>query len=150
MTSVTHPMLREEEIRVEQRRLVRDLRRLRDGATLKFQRNAKEALRSCRRELEAVLPQLVDHFTEEQDVLGRPSDWIFRKPKAESEQVISENISRLRELRAILESAKRVLEDPCGEAAARGLCAYLEASVVEILEHEAEECPFPFPASEKV
>ncbi|MCC7141125.1 MAG: hypothetical protein IT349_03395 [Candidatus Eisenbacteria bacterium] len=155
--------LRTEDPAIELQRLHARLKRLQDYASPKTFTNPTSALLACRNELKLVLPLLIQHFAQEEAVAHR----LAQEGRAghPAERGTAENQSRLRELRALLESADLVLEqtvmpqsgmpqsgmpqtglEQTGAGAdpspiARGLCAYLAACIGEILRHEAAECP---------
>lgn len=135
--------LRTEDPAIELQRLHARLKRLQDYASPKTFTNPTSALLACRNELKLVLPLLIQHFAQEEAVAHRLAQ--EGRTGHPAERGTAENQSRLRELRALLESADLVLEQTAtgGDPSpiARGLCAYLAACIGEILRHEAAECP---------
>lgn len=135
--------LRTEDPAIELQRLHARLKRLQDYASPKTFTNPTSALLACRNELKLVLPLLIQHFAQEEAVAHRLAQ--EGRTGHPAERGTAENQSRLRELRALLESADLVLEQTAAggdpSPIARGLCAYLAACIGEILRHEAAECP---------
>lgn len=124
-------------------RLRARLKRLHDYAAPSTFSNATSALLACRNELKLVLPLLIAHFTHEAALLS--AFGLDEPEKGRLESSLAENQSRVRELRAVLESADLVVEESVSgrdsSAIARGLCAYLAACVADVVRHEENDCP---------
>jgi hypothetical protein len=105
---------------------------------------ALSALLACVDEIEGLLPDLTDHFNREERFLRTVTSPFYPADRQNrAEQVIAEHVPLLRELRALLDSGRRVVEDlRAGREAgslAEALKAYLAASVADLLDHEDRE-----------
>jgi hypothetical protein len=152
--SPANSLLRDETFLEEHRRIhVRLVRLQRFAAPDSGFPSAVSALVACMSEIEALLPDLVEHFSrEERQVRGltgpsRPSEAV-----SQAEQILSEHVPLLRELRALLESGQRVIEElRAGQNAgsmAEALKIYLTACVADLIEHEEKERSLLSPSAE--
>lgn len=139
------PLMRDETFIEEHRRIHQRLVRLQKFAAPDSGfPSALSALLACMDEIDGLLPELTEHFNREERVLRtvtvpfRPSEQQHR-----AEQILAEHAPLLRELRALLESGRRVIDElRAGRDAgplAEALKAYLSASVQDLLEHEERE-----------
>jgi hypothetical protein len=96
----------------------------------------------CRRELARAIPVLTEHAADEENAL-RMRSLASAHASLEAERVIAQNIATLRELRTLLDTADRMIEDDTvgGGNAMASLCAYLLGIVEDLLRHEASGCP---------
>lgn len=170
-----HTELREG-VQLEQQKLQARLKRLHDTATRSVFPTSVTRLAHCRSELAQVVPLVVQHLAREDDLLRRirANAGAGRRAEVEgngareiemegrADSLLDENASRLKELRALLETAKQLLDEhrkSDGEGGegrnvvAEAMAAYLAACVGDLLKHEATQCPFlpkgPFVASER-
>ncbi len=138
-------LLRDEAFLEEHRRIHQRLLRLQKFAAPESGfPTVVSSLLACMDEIEGLLPDLTEHFNREERVLRttpapvRPTEDLQR-----AEQVVAEHLPLIRELRALLESGRRVIEDlRAGRDAgslAEALKAYLTACVQDVLEHEDRE-----------
>jgi hemerythrin-like domain-containing protein len=147
MTPVA-PLLRDEAFLEEHRRIHQRLLRLQKfSAPDSGFPNSLSALVACVDEIENLLPELSEHFSKEEKVFRsapveeHPSEQLQR-----AEQVLGEHQPLLREMRALLESGREVVEELRSRAEAgsmaEALKAYLSACVRDLLEHEEKEKQF--------
>jgi hypothetical protein len=139
------PLLRDGTFLEEHRRIHQRLLRLQKFASQDSGfPTALSALVACMDEIQGLLPELSDHFTREE----RAFQYEQNGPSAPEhnqriEQIVGEHQPLLRELRALHESGKQVIEDLRNErdagSLAEALKAYLTACVLDLLEHEEKE-----------
>jgi hypothetical protein len=139
------PLLKDETFLEEHRRIHQRLLRLQKFASPDSGfPTALSALVASMDEIQGLLPELTEHFAKEErgfrsgSLDGTPSEQDER-----AEQILSEHQPLVRELRALLESGKRVIDElRAGKQAgsmAEALKAYLTACVLDLLEHEERE-----------
>ena len=139
------PLLRDEAFIEEHRRIRQRLLRIQKfaGPTSGFP-TALSALVACVDEIASLLPDLSEHFSKEERAL-RNLGPKRRSPEAENstEQILGEHRPLLRELEALMDSGRRVIDElRAGREAvslAEGLKAYLSACISDLLDHEERE-----------
>lgn len=116
------------------------LMRLHEAARLP--QNPIAQVAACRRELSRALPILTQHAAEEEDAL-KMRNFVSSRAALEVECVIAQSISTLRELRTVLDTANRMIEDDAIDSGSTmsALCSYLMDCVEDLLRHEACGCP---------
>jgi len=139
------PILRDEAFLEEHRRIQQRLARIQKfaGPASGFP-TTLSALVACLDEMAGLLPDLSEHFAKEERLLRSLST---AEPPAENghciDQVMGEHQPLLRELRALVDSGRQVVEDlRAGRDAAslaEALKAYLSACVNDLLDHEEKE-----------
>lgn len=139
------PLLRDETFLEEHRRIHQRLLRLQKFASPESGfPSALSALVASMDEIAGLLPELTEHFAKEERGFHYDQD---QDPPTDqhqkAEQILAEHQPLLRELRALLESGKSVIEDlRTGREAgsmAEALKAYLTACVLDLIEHEEKE-----------
>jgi iron-sulfur cluster repair protein YtfE (RIC family) len=106
------------------------------------------ALVACMDEIEGLVPELSDHFAREERVMRKATapehEQTTSSEQAQKvEQILSEHQPLLRELRALAESGREVVEELRGGrdvgSLAEALKVYLTACVKDLLDHEEKE-----------
>ncbi len=139
------PLMRDETFLEEHRRIHMRLMRLKKFAAQDSGfPTALSSLVACMDEIEALLPDLSEHFSKEEKVVrsapvtSPPSEQLQK-----AEQIVSEHQPLLRELRALLESGRQVIEElregHDAGSMSEALKAYLTACVQDLLDHEEKE-----------
>jgi len=139
------PLLRDEAYLEEHRRIRQRLLRIQKfaGPNSGFP-SAQNALVACVDEIAGLLPELSEHFTREERALrsvaaGEAAPDVVHH----AEQILGEHQPLLRELQALMDSGRQVIEDlRAGRdslSLAEALKAYLSACVQDLLDHEERE-----------
>jgi iron-sulfur cluster repair protein YtfE (RIC family) len=139
------PLLRDEAFLEEHRRIQQRLMRIQKfaGPSSGFP-TTLSALVACVDEMSGLLPDLSEHFTKEERAL-RPisTSEAPAENRTCAEQIMGEHQPLIRELRALMDSGRQVIEDlRAGRDAAsmaEALRAYLSACVKDLLDHEEKE-----------
>ncbi len=142
--SPTMPILKDEAFLEERRRIYQRLIRLQKFAAPESGfPSVLSSLLACMDEIEGLLPGLAEHFSREERVLQPAPGGASPDEQQKAEQIVAEHLPLTRELRALLESGRRVIEDlRAGRDAgslAEALKAYLTACIQDLLEHEERE-----------
>lgn len=144
--STAQMIIRNEEFLKEHRRIHRRLLRLRDhsGPDAGYP-SVLSALVACVVEIEGLLPELSSHFSQTEELVHSAvrSAECSSEALQNLEQTMSRHIPHLRELRALLESGQRLIQElragrdvsSMGEA----LKAYLHACMLDLLEQVGRE-----------
>jgi hypothetical protein len=139
------PLLQDEVFLVEHRRIRLRLLRLRrfTSPDSGFP-TVLSCLVSCLDEVVGLLPELTEHFAREERVLYSETDPDDRGEAFRGgEALLGEHQPLVRELRALLESGQRVVEELRAEhdvgAMAASLKIYLATTVQDLIEHEDKE-----------
>jgi len=139
------PLMRDETFLEEHRRIHMRLLRLKKFAAPDSGfPTVLSALVACLDEIEALLPDLSEHFNKEERVVrAAPVTTPPSEQLQKAEQIVAEHQPLVRELRALLESGREVVEDfRAGQDAGsmgEALKAYLTACAQDLLEHEEKE-----------
>jgi hypothetical protein len=139
------PLLRDENFLEEHRRIHQRLLRMQKfSAPESGFPTALSALVACMDEIEGLLPDLTDHFSREERVFrATPPPSAPSEDLEKAEQVLAEHQPLIREMRALLDSGRRVIDDlRAGSDAgsmAEALKAYLSACIRDLLDHEERE-----------
>ncbi len=142
------PLMHDEVFLEEHRRIRLRLLRLRKFASPESGfPTVLSSLIACVDEIEMLVPDLMEHFAHEERVFFMDYDAeTATEGQQKAEQVLAEHLPLLRELRALLESGRTVIEElrASGSAGsmAEALKVYLAATVEDLLEHEEREGQF--------
>lgn len=107
--------------------------------------SAVSCLISCLDEIDGLLPELTDHFAREQRYFYSQFELDDHGEAFQAgEALLGEHQPLIRELRALLESGRRVVEElQAGRDAssmAGALKVYLAATVQDLIDHEEKDC----------
>ncbi len=140
------PLIHDEVFLDERRRIRQRLRRLRKFASAESGfPSALGSLVACADEIEGLLPVLSEHYAHAERIYF--SAWDPDDERGEwrrrGEEILAEHQPLIRELRALQDSARRVIDElRAGQSAgslAEALKAYLSACVQDLVEHETRE-----------
>ena len=139
------PLLHDEVFLEEHRRIRLRLLRLRKFTSPESGfPSVLSSIVACVDEIEMLVPELSEHFAREERVFYSDYDPDqLTEEQHRGEQVLAEHQPLIRELRALLESSRRVVDEmradqPAGSMA-EALKAYLAACVDDLLDHEEKE-----------
>jgi hypothetical protein len=105
-----------------------------------FGRSGPARVAACRRELRLAIPVLTAHVGAEESALRSP---LLAGSSLVAERRIATNLSQLRELRAVLDAADRLIEEDgeCDSVVLEALCRYVSACALDWIQREACGCP---------
>ncbi len=144
--STAQTIIKNEEFLKDHRRIRRRLLRLRDhsGPDAGFP-SVLSSLVACMVEIEGLLPELSSHFSQTQELVhdSAYSADVSNEAMQILEQTMSRHIPHLRELRALLDSGRRLIQELRAgrDAASMGeaLRMYLHACALDLLDQVSRE-----------
>lgn len=143
--SAALPLLHDEVFLEEHRRIRLRLLRLRKFASKESGfPSLLGSIIACADEVEMLLPDLTEHFVREEKIFyGDFNPELVTEEQHRAEQVLAEHRPLLRELRALLDSGRKVITDlrsaRVPEPVAEAWRVYLAATVEDVIDHEERE-----------